>query len=66
MTHIKRGAALLLCLCMALSLCACGGKGGEDTEADAPPREEGKKTAPPSDGPLPLSQYIQSSEMQIL
>lgn len=65
-THIKRGAAFLLCLCMALSLCACGGKGGEDTEAGALPKEEGKKTAPPSDGPLPLSQYIQSSEMQIL
>lgn len=65
-THIKRGAAFLLCLCMALSLCACGGKGGEDTEAGALPKEEGKKTAPPSDGPLPLSQYIQSSETQIL
>lgn len=67
MTQIKRGAALLLCLCMALSLCACGGKGGTDGDVDPdgiPPERD--TAAPSSDGTLPLSQYIQSSETKIL
>lgn len=71
MKRIKRGVTLLLCLCLALSLCACGG-GKKDTaggaagksEADTPPEKE--TAAPSSDGPLPLSQYIRSSETQIL
>lgn len=72
MGQIRRGVILLLCLCMTLSLCACGGKqdtvgnttGGRDTEAATPSKEE--PAAPPSDGPIPLSQYIQSSAIQIL
>lgn len=70
MKRLKRGAALLLCLCMALSLCACGGgqnPAGDPvnpTEAAAPPEEE--SVTPPSGGPLPLSQLIQSGEPQIL
>lgn len=70
MKRLKRGAALLLCLCMALSLCACGGgqnPAGDPvnpTDAAAPPEEE--SVTPPSGGPLPLSQLIQSGEPQIL
>lgn len=72
-TRIKRGAAFLLGLCMALSLYACGGRQGlaGDTEAGSPPEtvtspETEETVTPPSDEPISLSQYIQSSEPQIL
>lgn len=63
----------MLGLCMPLSLYACGGGQGPagDTEAGSPPEtvtspESEETVTPPSDKPLSLSQYIQSSEPQIL